>query len=161
MIDMRVGRDVARSLLVLLATIALAVGCTTVMAPPTPGLLPPEARLVAGTTGDPVAGQLGTFTWLDGGSDSPWLPGTPVVVPARTDLRVGFDPALPVSSWTATVVPASADGPAGAATLGRGDGTDAPVDFDGPEAGSWTVRLHAVFANGLGEASWFWGVAVE
>src|SRR6266576_2728071 len=42
---------------------------------------PPSAALAA-DGGDPVVGQLGTYTWLDGGSDSPWLPGTTIAVGA-------------------------------------------------------------------------------
>ena len=34
----------------------------------------PPAASIAVEGGDPVTGQLGTFTWGDGGSDSPWLP---------------------------------------------------------------------------------------
>ena len=37
----------------------------------------PPAATLAVEGGDPVAGQLGSFTWNGGGSDSPWLPGAP------------------------------------------------------------------------------------
>ena len=40
----------------------------------------PPAATLAAEGGDPVAGQLGSYTWAGGGSDSPWLPG-------RTDHR--------------------------------------------------------------------------
>ena len=35
---------------------------------------PPTAALAV-EGGDPTDGQLGTYTWGEGGSDAPWLPG--------------------------------------------------------------------------------------
>ena len=48
---------------------------------------PPDATLAA-DGGDGVAGQLGSYTWRGAGSDSPWLPGTPIAVGAGEPLTV-------------------------------------------------------------------------
>jgi hypothetical protein len=108
--------------------------------------------------GDPVAGQLGTFIWGDGGSDSPWLPGAPIAVGAREPATVTLDPLVPISSWRARYVPSTADGPDGALTIGNGIG---PPAFLAPPAGTWTVEVHVVFADGLGDASYSWQLTID
>ena len=50
----------------------------------------PPAAALAVEGGDPVTGQLGTFTWGDGGSDSPWLPGAPIAVGTGEQLTVSI-----------------------------------------------------------------------
>ena len=50
----------------------------------------PPAASLAVEGGDPVTGQLGTFTWGDGGSDSPWLPGSPIAVGTGERLTVSI-----------------------------------------------------------------------
>lgn len=108
--------------------------------------------------GDPVAGQLGSFTWGGGGSDSPWLPGAPIAVGAGEPATVTLDPAVRISSWRARYVLSTADGPDGALTLGNGIGTPA---FLVPPTGSWTVEMHVVFADGLGDASYAWQLTID
>ena len=118
---------------------------------------PPVAALAA-EGGDATDGQLGTYTWGDGGSDAPWLPGERMAVGAGEPLTVTFRPATAIETWSARAVPASAEGPAGATSLGQGSG--APR-FAAPGAGTWTVEVRAVFANAVGEASYFWQLAVD
>lgn len=118
---------------------------------------PPDGRLAA-EGGDPVAGQLGTYIWGDSGSDSPWLPGAPIAVGAGEPLAVTFDPDVAVESWTAVYVPTSADGPAGAKTLGEGSGA---LTFAAPGPGSWTLALDVTFAQGAGSAYYAWRLNVE
>jgi hypothetical protein len=108
--------------------------------------------------GDPVAGQLGTFIWGDGGSDSPWLPGAPIAVGAGEPATLTLDPAVPISSWRARYVPSTADGPDGALTIGNGI---EPPAFLAPPAGTWTVEVHVVFADGLGDASYAWQLTID
>lgn len=115
---------------------------------------PPVARLAV-EGGDSVTGQLGTFIWRDGGTDSPWLPGAPITIGAGEPLSIDLDPAIGVASWRARFVPATADGPDGATVLGEGTGRPA---FPSPEPGAWTVEVHVVFADALGDASYFWRV---
>jgi hypothetical protein len=118
---------------------------------------PPVAALAA-EGGDETDGQLGTYTWGDGGSDAPWLPGERVAVGAGEPLTVRFRPETAIETWSARVVPASADGPAGASGLGQGSGQPR---FAAPGAGTWTAEVRIVFANAAGEASYFWQLAVD
>lgn len=118
---------------------------------------PPDALLSA-EGGDPVAGQLGTYLWLQSGSDSPWLPGAPIAVGAGEPLSVSVVPDGDIRAWAARYVPAAAAGPEGATTLG--DGTGQPR-LDAPGPGAWTVELFVEFAAGAGEASYFWRLEVE
>jgi hypothetical protein len=118
---------------------------------------PPAARLsVEG--GDPVTGQLGTYTWADTGSDSPWLPGAPIAIGAGEPLTVAFEPAIEIETWRARSVPATATGPDGATELGIGSGTPA---LTAPTAGSWTIEIHVAFGDGAGDASYFWRLDVS
>jgi hypothetical protein len=118
---------------------------------------PPAARLSA-EGGDPVTGQLGTFTWADAGSDSPWLPGAPIAVGAGEPLTVAFAPDIAIETWRARSVPSTATGPDGATELGVGRGTPT---FASPGAGSWTVEIHVAFGDGSGDASYFWRLDVS
>lgn len=117
----------------------------------------PPASLLAAEGGDPVTGQLGTYAWRNTGSDSPWLPGSPITIGAGEPLRVTFDQAVGVASWRARMVPAGSDGPAGATPLGQGPGEPT---FQAPGPGSWTVEVHVVFEGGAGDASYFWRLDV-
>ena len=118
----------------------------------------PPAALLAAEGGDAVAGQLGTYAWGDGGSDSPWLPGSPIAVGAGEPLSVTVEPARPVAAWRARSVPSGADGPDGATLLGEGAGTPA---FAAPPDGSWTIEVHVTYAEGAGDASYFWAAEVS
>jgi hypothetical protein len=118
----------------------------------------PPAAIASVEGGDPVAAQLGTYTWAETGSDSPWLPGAPITVGAGEILSIEFDPPVAVESWAARYVPSGQDGPDGAVALGQGP---PPASFDVPPPGTWTVGLAVVFADGQGSASYAWSVAVE
>jgi hypothetical protein len=118
---------------------------------------PPTAALAA-EGGDPVTGQLGTYVWAGGGSDSPWLKGALIAVGVNEPLTVAFQPAIDVVGWTVRFVPSSASDPAGARSLGTG--ADVPR-FEAPEAGSWTIEVHVDFADGAGNASYFWLVTAS
>jgi hypothetical protein len=117
--------------------------------------LPPDAGLrVDG--GDPVAGQLGSFSDADGGSDSPWLPGSPVTAVAGQPIRVELADGSAIAGWTARRAPAgSADG-AGATPLAEGV---SDVAFRAPGPGSWTVEVTIRFAAG-GSATYYWRLDV-
>lgn len=118
---------------------------------------PPVAALAA-EGGDPTDGQLGTYTWGDGGSDAPWLRGARMVVGTGEPLTVTFRPETTIGTWSARAVPATADGPAGATTLGAGSGQPR---FMAPGDGTWTVEVSVVFGSAAGKASYFWQLAVD
>jgi hypothetical protein len=108
--------------------------------------------------GDPVVGQLGTYAFGGTGSDSPWLRGAPIRVGRSERLAVSLEPAVSVAAWTARYVPSSATGPEGAVGLAQGAGLPA---FDPPPDGSWTVEIRVTFAEGQGDALYFWALEVD
>ncbi|MEO8570438.1 MAG: hypothetical protein ABI553_01945 [Chloroflexota bacterium] len=117
---------------------------------------PPRASLVA-EGGDLVIGQLGTFTWGDGGSDSPWLPGAPIKVGSGETLTVSIGGGVDVESWTAARVPGGTTNGAGAVAMGSGA---APITFAAPGPGAWSIHVTVQFAGVLGSASYYWLVTV-
>ena len=126
--------------------------------PTIPGRDSPPDALLAAEGGDPVAGQLGTYVWLETGSDSPWLPGARLAVGAGEPLTISLVPDGEVRAWAARYVPAAAGGPEGATTLGEGAGSPR---FDAPGPGAWTVEVFVGFAPGVGDARYFWRLEVE
>jgi hypothetical protein len=123
--------------------------------------LPPDAA-IAGDDGV-IVGQLGTFTWGDDGSSSPWLPGAPVTVTNSAALRVGLSDGAPVRRWVARYAAAGDPSPMGTVPLRSGV---AVIEFPPPPPGEWTVELFVVYGPGvagqdLGEASYFWRMSVR
>jgi hypothetical protein len=131
---------------------------STASSPATSAVDGPPSAALAAEGGDPVVGQLGSNTWGDSGSDSPWLPGSPVHVASDEPLTVTLDPDVPIASWHARYASAGAGDPAGAIRLGEGGGT--PV-LGAPAGGPWTVEVVIEFADDLGTASYFWRLDVE
>ena len=119
------------------------------------GSRPPDASLAA-EGGDAVVGQLGSFTWGDGGSDSPWLPGAPIAVGAGEPLSVTLADDTPVGAWTAVRAPAGSSTGAGAAEAGEGSGL---IGFAIGQPGRWTVAVTIGFVGG-GSATWYWQLEV-
>ena len=168
--------------LVILAAAALAGGCAGANPPDSPsavpsatsgptssaasatpstteapsGTLPPEATLAA-EGGDPVVGQLGTYTWGDGGSDAPWLPGTPMSVGAGEPLTVGLGPDAGETSFTIRLDEAPGDGIDTAPIEPTGD--LGSLTFDAPGPGSWSVAIEIEFVQG--KAVYFWRLDVS
>ena len=118
---------------------------------------PPVASLAV-DGGDPVVGELGSYTWDGGGSDSPWLPGTAITVGAGERLTGAIDPDIGVAAWSARRVPAGTADGAGAVGLGEGA---APIAFDAPAAGHWSIQLTVGYADELGSAVYYWDVTVR
>lgn len=118
---------------------------------------PPVARLAV-EGGDPVAGQLGSYTWNGGGSDSPWLPGAAFTVGSGERLAASLDPDVGVAAWSARRVGAGTADGAGAVGLAEGA---APIAFDAPATGRWSIQLTVGFADELGSAVYYWDVTVR
>ena len=172
--------SIARSVAIALIA-AVAVACTTssssppasraVMSPSAPAAASPTASPSAGGAsiesppdavlavdgGDPVEGQLGTYVWAGGGSDSPWLPGAPIAATTGEVLSVTLSPDLDVSGWSAVVAPANSPDGSGRVEAGSGPG---PVQVVVPDAGAWTLALTVRFGD-LGSATWFWRLDVS
>jgi hypothetical protein len=177
-VTMEIRRAVRLSVVAtLLGALVVACGTTTSPTPPaTPSTEPavepssiiasdvpaavdaPPSAALAAEGGDPVIGQLGSYTWGDSGSDAPWLPGSPTHVASGEPLTVTLQPDVPIAAWRARYVPAGAGDPAGAVGLGEGSGR--PV-FGAPAGGPWTVEVAIEFAGGEGTASYFWRLEVD
>jgi hypothetical protein len=123
-----------------------------------PAITEPPAAALAAEGGDPIAGQLGTYIWGDGGSDAPWLPGAPIRVGAGELLAVTLEPDVGIAAWRARYVPAASTDPTGATALGSGSGSPS---FPAPAGGPWTVEVAIDFAGGQGTASYIWRLDVE
>lgn len=119
---------------------------------------PPQATLSA-EGGDPVTGALGSFTWGDGGSDSPWLPGAPIAVASNEPLTAHLPAGVPLKDWKAARVPAGTTD--GVEAMAIADGTTTPIAFEAPGPGTWSTQLTVTFGDGLGSATYYWAVAVR
>ena len=100
-----------------------------------------------------MTGQLGSYVWHDRGSDSPWLPGSPLTVGAGEPLSMTLGDGASVASWRARMVPADQTDPEGATSLGEGTG---PPTFPAPGTGRWTVQVEVTFPDQAGTASYAW-----
>ena len=105
-----------------------------------------------------MTGTLGSFTWNNGGSDSPWVPGARIHVGAGERLTVTVAGAVGVAEWTARRVPAGATDGAGAVGLGDGTGT---ITFQAPPPGAWSAQITVRFAGDLGSAVYYWRLDVK
>ncbi len=121
-----------------------------------PGDVPPDAALLV-PDGDPVIGQLGSYTWGDSGSDSPWLPGAIAPADGSRSLRFGLSFDVPVAEWRARYATPGEAAPARPVGLAVGA---LPLEVAAPPVGSWTVALTVVFAGGRGDATYYWRVEI-
>jgi hypothetical protein len=124
-----------------------------------PSLAQPPAAFIAVDGGDPVDGELGSFTWQNGGSDSPWLDGTPIHIGSGELLTLTLREPVGIDSWTASRVPRP--GLDATTPEGLGDGASEPVTFAGPPKGTWSVNVNVWFVDNLGSASYYWLVEVD
>jgi hypothetical protein len=124
----------------------------------TPSSTEPPAATLGVEGGDPVAGQLGSFTWNGAGSDSPWLPGSPIAVGNGERLTVVLADGAAVADWSARRVAAGTTDGTGAVGLGNGG---PPVTFAAPPAGHWSVQVTVRFAGGIGSATYYWAITVR
>lgn len=120
---------------------------------------PPAARLAV-EGGDPVVGELGSFTWNNAGSDAPWLPGHPIHVSTTEHVTFTLAGAVPIETWHVARVLSSAV-PGGDGVVGMADGTGSVIGFDAPPAGRWSVTVRVRFGGNLGDAAYYWAVTVD
>lgn len=127
---------------------------------PDPTLTPPPDGLLAVEGGDPVVGELGTWTWKNAGSDAPWLPGYPIHVGVGERLRFAMAERVPIEAWNvARVPPSSVPGNEGAVEMGSG--TSGAISVPAPPVGPWSVSVHVRFGDNLGDATYYWAVTVD
>lgn len=127
--------------------------------PPVEPMAEPPGASLAVEGGDPVEGQLGSFTWQNGGSDAPWLDGSPIRVGARERLTLSFADPVAVENWSASRVPPGNRDGTGA--IGMGEGSGEPVSFDAPPRGTWSVSVNVRFSENCGSAAYYWLVQVD
>ena len=126
---------------------------------PEPPMPEPPAASVSVDGGDPVVGQLGTFTWENGGSDAPWLDGSPINVGAGEQLTLTLAAPASIDDWRVSrVVPGNRDG-IGAVAMAEGSGE--PLTFEAPPTGTWSVEVSVAFNENRGTALYFWLVDVD
>ncbi len=127
---------------------------------PTSSSMPaPPAALLAGAAGEPVAGDLGTFSWDGLVSDAPWIVGSARdSATAGAALAVRFDPTLAVFSWRARWATV-AKGQPGTPVAG-GSGGDPAINLAAPgDAGTWSLQLSVTFSPER-SATWYWQIRV-
>ncbi|MBI3749814.1 MAG: hypothetical protein HY262_13365 [Chloroflexi bacterium] len=127
---------------------------------PDPTLTPPPDGLLAVEGGDPVVGELGTWSWNNAGSDAPWLPGYPIRVGVGERLTFALAERVPIESWTVSRVPPSSV-PGNDGAVAMGDGTTSAIAVPAPPVGKWSVSVHVRFAGNRGDATYYWAVTVD
>ena len=119
---------------------------------------PPAASIIV-EGGDPVVGQLGTFTWENSGSDAPWLDGSPIHVGAGEQLTLTLARPVDIGEWRVSrVTPGNRNG---IGAVGMNEGSRGPIKFQAPPPGRWSVEVHVSFAGNRGTALYFWLIAVD
>lgn len=123
---------------------------------------PPDALLTV--DGAPaVAGELGSYTYLGRGSDSPWLPATmlqPVQVGAGGRLVVRLANGEPIARGSARVARAGDTEGAETEPLGLSQEQQAVV-IVGPGPGSWVLAVELDYADEAGSGLYFWRLEVR
>lgn len=134
---------------------SIAPSASVIVEPPMPE---PPAASIGVDGGDPVTGQLGTFTWSNGGSDSPWLDGSPIHVGPGEPLFMTLAEPIALDEWAVSrVSPGNRDG-VGAVVIA--DGRGGVVTFQAAPIGSWSVQVRVRFAGNLGSALYYWLIEV-
>lgn len=113
----------------------------------------PPLALLSVAARPAVAGALGGYTFRGTGSDSPWLPGTPIAMPATGGAaQILLDPPVGIATWRARRAPPGDKTGAAATTIASGSG---PIVFslDGRPG---TLVVLVEFADNQGSAAWFW-----
>lgn len=118
---------------------------------------PPPAALLSVEGGDPVEGDVGSYTWVNWGSDSPWLPGAPIHVGSGEPLTLTLAEPVGIEQWTVSRSPADR---LDQDVVGMAEGSG-PVGFAAPPAGAWSVNVSVWFEDNLGSAAYYWRMDVD
>jgi hypothetical protein len=140
-----------------IASLAAVPSAGPSASPVDPGVPEPPAASVAVEGGDPVVGELGSFTWDNSGSDAPWVPGNPVHVGRGELLTMALASPVRIEHWTVARTPGATFG---SDAVRIGEGTAEPVAFVAPPPGSWSVSVNVWFADNRGSASYYWLITV-
>ncbi|MDO8484641.1 MAG: hypothetical protein Q7S35_06815 [Candidatus Limnocylindrales bacterium] len=119
----------------------------------------PPAASIAVEGGDPVIGELGSFSWENSGSDGPWLDGSPIHLGSGERLTLTLAQPVAIANWTVSrIAPGGLDG---SAPVGLGEGMGGPVTFAAPPQGTWSVNVSVWFADNRGSAAYYWLMEVD
>jgi hypothetical protein len=140
------------------STLAPSIEATAEASPEASGIpLPPDAALAV-EGGDPVIGELGSFSWANTGSGSPWLPGAPMHVGRGEVLFMALSEPIRLENWTVGRTRANTPGDG---IEGVAEGVGGMVRFPAPPGGSWSLNVDVWFADSLGSASYYWLIEVD
>jgi hypothetical protein len=128
--------------------------------PPDPTPTPPPDGRLSVEGGDPVVGELGSWSWLNAGSDAPWLPGNPIHVGAGEQLTFRMAKPVGIANWQVRRVPPSSV-PGDDGVVGMAEGSAGPIAFAAPPRGKWSVAVDVLFADNRGGAVYYWAVTVD
>jgi hypothetical protein len=124
-----------------------------------PPLPEPPAASIAVEGGDPVVGELGSFSWNNAGSASPGLDGTSIHIGAGEPVTMMLAAGIGIASWQVSrVLPGNRDR---VGAMSMGEGSRQPVAFQAPPAGTWSVEVRVEFAGNLGSATYYWRMKVD
>jgi hypothetical protein len=124
-----------------------------------PQMAEPPPASIAVEGGDPVIGQLGTFTWGNSGSDAPWLNGSPMQAGQGERLTMTLAEPVTIGAWSVSRVPPGNRDGIGAVMMQ--EGSEWPLSFEAPPAGQWSVEVSVRFADNRGAALYFWMIEVD
>ncbi len=130
-----------------------------------PGSRLPPPAVLAGGDGGPVTGALGSWTFENDGSDSPWLPAaalSEIQAAPGARLTVQLAGGEPIGTWSAQVAPAadtSGERPSGAGGRDEAEPPLASVALETLPAGRWVLAVRLQLADGRGDATWYWLVS--
>ena len=105
-----------------------------------------------------MAGELGSFAWMNSGSDAPWLPGAPIHIGHGERLTLKLTDPVRLANWTVARTPAATFG---SGVVGMGGGSGQTVSFGAPPRGSWSLNVSVWFADNLGSAAYYWLITVD
>jgi hypothetical protein len=123
----------------------------------------PPAALLTVDGAPAIAGELGSYTYLGRGSDSPWLPAAmlqPVEVVAAARLVVRLANGEPIAGGSARVARAADTQGARTQPLGLSQEQQALV-IVGPGPGSWVLAVELDYADDAGSGLYFWRLEVR
>jgi hypothetical protein len=124
-----------------------------------PAVPEPPAASIAVEGGDPVIGELGSFSWNNSGSSSPGLDGAPIHVGAGEPVTLTLAAPVGIAEWQVSRVRPGNDDWVGAVSMGSGSAM--PVLFEAPPSGTWSVEVRVVFSGHLGSAAYYWRFQVD
>ena len=173
-------KPTTRSDLLLRVFVASAMVCPMVVAacagpaPPSPATAAPSDPASADPAAPPdalltidgapaVAGELGSYTYLGRGSDSPWLPAAmlrPVEVGAGGRLVVRLATGEPIAGGSARVARAGDTQGSRTEPLGLSQ-EQQEVVIVGPGPGSWVLAVELDYADDAGSGLYFWRLEVR